>query len=84
MTGASPLRPMLPADEAFLRRLYARSARRKSPRPLDAACADAFLRRQFDAQDAHYQQHYPGELRCLEDDGVRVGASTWRAGDEIR
>lgn len=62
-------------DEAFLRRLYAEvRAPEIALTGWDAASADAFLRMQFDAQHAHYQQHYPGaRFDIVEHDGVPVG-----------
>lgn len=54
------LRPVSPADESFLLRLYA------STRADELALVDwsepekeAFVRHQFDAQSRHYAQHYP-------------------------
>ena len=54
------LRPVEPADEEFLLRVYA------STREDELALTDwtdeqkaAFVRHQFDAQDSHYSQHYP-------------------------
>jgi ribosomal protein S18 acetylase RimI-like enzyme len=53
------LRPELPEDEAFLRKLYATT--RDIEMALtgwDAAQQEAFLRMQFQFQTAHYRQHY--------------------------
>jgi ribosomal protein S18 acetylase RimI-like enzyme len=54
------LRPVEPADEEFLLRVYG------STRADELALTDwtdeqkaAFVRHQFDAQDTHYRQHYP-------------------------
>jgi hypothetical protein len=55
------LRPIGPDDEAFLREVYA------GTRADELALVDwgseekrAFLRMQFDAQRAHYEEHYAG------------------------
>jgi ribosomal protein S18 acetylase RimI-like enzyme len=54
------LRPISPADEAFLYRVYA-STREEELALVDwtAAQKDAFLQMQFTAQHIYYQQHYP-------------------------
>lgn len=61
MSERFALRPIEPADLGFLARLYA------STREEELAVVDwspeqkaAFLRQQFEAQHAHYQQHYQG------------------------
>ncbi len=53
------LRPVVPADEAFLRRAYAST--REAELALvdwDDAQKDAFVRMQFDAQRRYYEEHY--------------------------
>jgi ribosomal protein S18 acetylase RimI-like enzyme len=55
------LRPITPADEAFLFTLYA-STREEELKIVDWTPdqKQAFLQMQFRAQHAHYQQHYAG------------------------
>ena len=54
------LRPVTPQDGALLCRIYASTrAEELAPLPWPQAHKDAFLRMQFEAQHAHYQQHYP-------------------------
>lgn len=69
------LRPAHAGDETFLRRLYAEV---RAPEIVltgwDGACADAFLRMQFDAQQAHYQAHYPAaRFDIVEQEGRALG-----------
>ena len=59
-TETFSLRPAGTGDEGFLRLVYAESRREE----LDQVAwpegqREAFLRSQFDAQDAHYRKHYP-------------------------
>jgi ribosomal protein S18 acetylase RimI-like enzyme len=69
------LRPVEPADEPFLLRLYA------STRADELALTDwtddqkaAFVRHQFDAQDSHYRQHYTtAEFDVILVDGEPAG-----------
>jgi ribosomal protein S18 acetylase RimI-like enzyme len=69
------LRPITPEDDSFLAGLYA------STRAEELAITGwsdeekaVFCRRQFDAQTAHYREHYPGALlQVVETDGVRLG-----------
>ena len=76
-----------PSDEAFLRRLYA-SLREDELAlvPWDEAAREAFLRQQFEAQDAHYREHYDGaSFDVIEVDGEPAGrlyVARWE--DEIR
>lgn len=52
-------RAITPADDAFLAALYASTrAEELAPVPWSDAQKQAFLRSQFDAQTAHYAQHY--------------------------
>jgi ribosomal protein S18 acetylase RimI-like enzyme len=54
------LRPIQAADEAFLRQVYGASRQDEMARTgWDTDTAHSFLRMQFDAQHAHYLQHYP-------------------------
>lgn len=53
------LRPCTPLDAEFLFRVYASTrAEELAPAPWSEAEKEAFLRTQFAAQSAHYQQHY--------------------------
>lgn len=69
------LRPITPADDAFLARVYASSRAEELaitgwPEELKAD----FCRRQFDAQSAYYAQNYPGaSFQIIERDGWPVG-----------
>jgi len=81
------LRPAVPSDADLLRRVYA-SVRTEELAlvPWSDAEKDAFLRHQFDAQDAHYREHYVGAtFDVIEVDGEPVGrlyVARWE--DEIR
>jgi ribosomal protein S18 acetylase RimI-like enzyme len=69
------LRPTEPADRVLLLRLYA-STREEELRPVDwpAERKAAFLEQQFDAQDRHYRERYPGaSLDVVEVNGVAAG-----------
>jgi ribosomal protein S18 acetylase RimI-like enzyme len=69
------LRPAERSDDAFLRRLYA-SAREAELSVVGWSDAerDAFLRQQFDAQDAYYREHYhPASFDVIQLDGVPIG-----------
>ena len=55
------LRPVTPADEPFLRRVYAGTrADELAAVPWTAEQKDAFIAHQFAAQSAHYARHYTG------------------------
>ena len=55
------LRPINPDDLPFLLALYASTREQElAVVPWDAAQKAAFLKMQFDAQHAHYQEHYAG------------------------
>ena len=81
------LRPAVTSDADLLRRVYA-SVRTEELAlvPWSDAEKDAFLRHQFDAQDAHYREHYVGAtFDVIEVDGEPVGrlyVARWE--DEIR
>ncbi|TMK94470.1 MAG: GNAT family N-acetyltransferase [Actinobacteria bacterium] len=61
MTKAIELRPVEPGDREFLLRVYASTrAEELAAVPWDDAQKDAFLRSQFDAQDAWWREHYAG------------------------
>ncbi|UXJ49714.1 GNAT family N-acetyltransferase [Pseudomonas citronellolis] len=69
------LRPLVDADQAFLRALYA-STRASEMAQVDWAPAaiDAFLSQQFDAQHSYYQAHFPDADYCvIEAGGQSVG-----------
>jgi ribosomal protein S18 acetylase RimI-like enzyme len=69
------LRPITPADESFLARVYA-SSREEELAVTGWSDEDkaVFCRRQFDAQSAHYRENYPGaSLQIIERDGVPIG-----------
>ena len=58
---AITLRPTRPDDHPFLCALYASTREQElAAVPWDAAQKAAFVRMQFDAQHAHYQEHYAG------------------------
>ena len=60
MTPAITLRPVSPADEAFLCEVYSSTRTEElAPVPWDDAQKAAFLRMQFTAQHQYYQEHYP-------------------------
>jgi len=86
-TARVSLRTAGESDDAFLRSLYA-SLREDELRLVawDDAQDEAFLRQQFDAQDAHYREHYDGAtFDVIELDGEPVGrlyVARWD--DEIR
>src|SRR2546423_4591014 len=74
-TAPVALRPVDENDEVFLRRLYA-SVREDELAlvPWDGAEKSAFLRQQFEAQDAYYHEHYDGAtFDVIELDGGPVG-----------
>jgi ribosomal protein S18 acetylase RimI-like enzyme len=55
------LRPVTPADEPFLLRVYAGTrAEELAAVPWTGEQKDAFVAHQFAAQSAHYAQHYSG------------------------
>jgi ribosomal protein S18 acetylase RimI-like enzyme len=69
------LRPVTDDDREFLVGLY-HSVREPELAhvPWDAAARRAFIEHQFNAQDAHYRQHYPGAtLDLIELDGEPAG-----------
>jgi ribosomal protein S18 acetylase RimI-like enzyme len=69
------LRPVTEDDRAFLVDLY-QSVREPELAhvPWDAATRRAFIEHQFNAQDAHYREHYPGAtLDVIEVGGMPAG-----------
>jgi len=69
------LRPEVPEDAAFLFRLYAGTrAHEMKLVPWSDSQKEAFLRMQFQAQTAHYHQHYPdASYDVILRDGQAVG-----------
>jgi ribosomal protein S18 acetylase RimI-like enzyme len=87
MRGGVALRPVEPADEPFLRRVYASTrAEELELVPWDETHKESFLRMQFDAQDRWYREHYAGATyEVVLVDGERAGRLYVRRGeDEIR
>ena len=87
MDKAITLRPIQPGDEEFLYRVYAST--REAELALvdwDAAQKEAFLRMQFAAQHAYYQEHYAdAAFQVILADGRPAGrlyVARWP--DEIR
>jgi ribosomal protein S18 acetylase RimI-like enzyme len=69
------LRPVTPDDRDFLLRVYA-STREEELRLVDwsAEQKEAFVRQQFEVQDAYYREHYhPVTFDVIEVDGVPAG-----------
>lgn len=69
------LRPAVPADEHFLRQVYA-STREEELALVDWSPEqkDAFVRMQFDAQDKHYHEVFPGaQFSVIEHGGKPAG-----------
>lgn len=81
------LRPAGSSDRDFLLRVYA-STREEELRLVDWSADQkaAFVRMQFEAQDAHYREHYqPATFDVVEVDGEPVGRLyVARGEDEIR
>lgn len=69
------LRPAQPADDSFLRSVYASTrAPELEQVPWSAGQKAAFCDMQFTAQDAHYRTHFPdARFDIVEHDGVPVG-----------
>lgn len=69
------LRPITPADDAFLARVYASSrAEELAVTGWSEELKEEFCRRQFDAQSAYYTTNYPGaSFQIIERDGWPVG-----------
>lgn len=81
------LRPVLDADEPFLLSVYASTREEElAPVPWSAEQKAAFVAMQFEAQSAHYAQHYTGMTSdVILVDGEPAGrllVARWR--DEIR
>ena len=69
------LRPARPEDREFLLSVYASTRTEElTPVPWTDEQKAAFLRMQFDAQDAHYRAHYEGATyEVIEVDGLPAG-----------
>ena len=69
------LRPITPADDAFLARVYASSrAEELAVTGWSEELKADFCRRQFDAQSAYYSANYPeASFQIIERDGWPVG-----------
>ena len=85
--AAVTLRPIRPDDLPFLLELYTSTRERElAMLPWDTAQKAAFLRMQFDAQHAQYQEHYAGavfDVICI--DGQPAGRLyVARRDEEIR
>jgi GNAT superfamily N-acetyltransferase len=86
-TGNITLRPATPTDRPFLEAVYAES-RRLELDAIDWTDLEkiAFCRSQFEAQDSHYREHFPGcEYLVIERSGTPIGRLYKdRRPDEIR
>ena len=69
------LRPARPEDREHLLAVYASTrAEELAPVPWTEEQKSAFVKMQFDAQDAHYHEHYEGATyEVIEVDGVPAG-----------
>ena len=76
MTSSYALRPARPEDRELLFSIYASTRAEELSVVVSwtASETESFLRQQFEAQDAHYRQHYPGAaLQVIEVAGVPAG-----------
>jgi GNAT superfamily N-acetyltransferase len=73
--NAIALRPIRPEDRDLLCRIYGSTrAAELAPVPWTDDQKAAFVKMQFDAQDAHYRAHYEGATyEVIEVDGVPAG-----------
>ncbi len=81
------LRPATPADRDLLFRVYASTREEElAPVPWPAEAKEAFLRQQFDAQDAWWRTHYAGAtFEVVVVDGRDAGRLyLWEGPSEIR
>jgi GNAT superfamily N-acetyltransferase len=87
MQGNLALRDSVPEDAPFLLSVYASTREEElKPVPWTQEQKDAFLRFQFDAQQAHYREHFAGarfDLICLDEKPVGR-LYVYRCSDEIR
>lgn len=87
MVATVTLRPIEPGDSEFLLRVYASTrADELGPVPWSDEQKDGFLRQQFEAQSAYWNEHYVGaDFSIIEVDGEPVGRFYVKRGqDEIR
>ncbi len=82
MTNILDFRPITPQDKAFLSMLYASTREEELKQvPWSDEEKKNFLQMQFDAQHAHYQEHYPDarfELVLMDDIPIgRLYQETW-------
>jgi ribosomal protein S18 acetylase RimI-like enzyme len=82
--AAFGLRPIRPDDHAFLLSVYASTREQElAVLPWDAAQKAAFVRMQFDAQHAQYQENYAGaSFDIILVDGHQAGRLYVLRGDE--
>ncbi|MSU58989.1 MAG: N-acetyltransferase [Pedosphaera sp.] len=81
------LQPVRSGDEAFLFNVYASTrAEELAPAGWNEQEQESFLRMQFQAQDKHYRENYPGaELQIIQVDGGHAGRLyVHRRANEIR
>lgn len=81
------LRPQLDSDLDFAAQLYAETREDElRPVPWPDEVKRAFLRSQFDAQWAHYSQHYhDAAFSIVERHGAPIGRLyVWRGPDDVR
>jgi ribosomal protein S18 acetylase RimI-like enzyme len=84
---AITLRPIRPDDQSFLLALYASTREQElAALPWDVAQKAAFVRMQFDAQHAQYQENYAGATFdvILAGDQPAGRLYVYRAADEFR
>ena len=87
MAEAITLRPVSPADEAFLREVYSSTRTEELAQvPWDNEQKAAFLRMQFEAQDRYYHEVYPnGAFDLILIEGEPAGRLyVNRGSDEVR
>lgn len=85
-TGVA-LRPAGPGDRELLFRVYAATREEElAPVPWPAEAKEAFLRQQFDAQDAWWRTHYAGAtFEVIVVDGRDAGRLyLWEGEEEVR
>lgn len=88
--GGAPevsLRPATPADRDLLFRVYASTREEElTPVPWPTEAKEAFLRQQFDAQDAWWRTHYAGAtFEVVVVDGCDAGRLyLWEGPSEVR
>jgi ribosomal protein S18 acetylase RimI-like enzyme len=81
------LRPATPADRDLLLRVYSSTREEElAPVPWPPEAKEAFLRQQFDAQDAWWRTHYAGAtFAVIVADGVDAGRLyLWESPSEVR